>query len=196
MQEVRVESLEGLERRGGCVRLSANAGALSIVFPEEVWEQATAESLPGQGPTPEELSELDEIRARLEQHAREHSFKTIFKSVGHFGEGPAPEYDLVLEPSGLLTATTGYVFAPVVGRDLVERVRTLLGRGGAVEQAYLIGATTDDAALAAGDEALKILSVRGRRCGASRFEMPPELWQVLSRGLGWRDVETFVDREE
>jgi hypothetical protein len=196
MQEVRVESLEGLERRGGRVRLSANAGALSIVFPEEVWEQATAESLPGQGPTPEELSELDEIRARLEQHAREHSFKTVLKSVGHFGEGPAPEYDLVLEPSGLLAATTGYVFASVVGRDLVERVRALLRRGGAVEQAYLIGATADDAALAAGDEALKTLSIRGRRCGASRFEMPPELWQVLSGGLGWRDVETFVNREE
>ena len=196
MQEVRVESLDGLERRGGRVRLSANAGALSIVFPEEVWEQATAESLPGQGPTPEELSELDEIRARLEQHAREHSFKTVLKSVGHFGEGPAPEYDLVLEPSGLLAATTGYVFVPVVGRDLVERVRALLERGGAVEQAYLIGATADDAALAAGDDALKALSVRGRRCGASRFEMPPELWQVLSGGLGWRDVETFVNREE
>ncbi|CAA9463351.1 MAG: hypothetical protein AVDCRST_MAG12-1, partial [uncultured Rubrobacteraceae bacterium] len=27
MQEVRVESLEGLERRGGRVRLSANAGS-------------------------------------------------------------------------------------------------------------------------------------------------------------------------
>jgi hypothetical protein len=196
MQEVRVESLEGLERREGRVRLSANAGSLSIVFPEELWERATADAVPTQEPTPEELSELDEIRARLERHAREHSFKTVLKSVGHFGEGPAPEYDLVLEPSGLLAATTGYVFAPVVGRELVERVRALLGRGGAVEQAYLIGAVADDAALAAGDDALKALSVRGRRCGASRFEMPPELWQVLSRGLGWRDVETFVDREE
>jgi hypothetical protein len=196
MQEVRVESLEGLERREGRVRLSANAGSLSIVFPEELWERATADAVPIQEPTPEELSELDEIRARLERHAREHSFKTVLKSVGHFGEGSAPEYDLVLEPSGLLAATTGYVFAPVVGRELVERVRALLGRGGAVEQAYLIGAVADDAALAAGDDALKALSVRGRRCGASRFEMPPELWQVLSRGLGWRDVETFVDREE
>jgi hypothetical protein len=196
MQEVRVESLEGLERREGRVRLSANAGSLSIVFPEEVWERATADAVPAQEPTPEELSELDEIQARLEQYAREHSFKTVLKTVGHAGEGPAPEYDLVLEPSGLLAATTGYVFAPVVGRDLVERVRALLGRGGAVEQAYLIGAVADDAALAAGDDALKALSIRGRRCGASRFEMPPELWQVLSRGLGWRDVETFVNRED
>ena len=190
-----MESLEGLERREGRVRLSSNAGSLSIVFPEEVWERATADAVPAQEPTPEELSELEEIRARLERHASEHSFKTVIKSVGHAG-GPAPEYDLVLEPSGMFAATTGYVFAPVVGRDLVERVRALLGRGGAVEQAYLIGAVAEDAALAAGDEALKSLSVRCRRCGASRFDMPPELWQVLSRGLGWRDVETFVNREE
>ena len=196
MQEVRVESLEGLERRGGRVRLSANAGSLSIVFPEELWERATAESLPGQGPTPEELSELDEIRARLEQHAREHSFRTVLKNVRYGGEGPALQYDLVLEPSGLLAATTGYLFAPVVDRDLVERVGLVLDGGGVVEQVYLLGATADDAAFAAGNEALKTLSVRGRRCGASRFEMPPELWQVLSRELGWRDVETFVNREE
>ena len=191
MQEVRVESLEGLQRRGGRVLLSANAGALSIVFPEEVWNRATADTVSSQEPTPEELAELEEIRARLERHARENGFKTVLKSGG-----PAPEYDLVLEPSGMFAATTGYAFAPVVGMDLVERVRALLGRGGAVEQAYLIGAVAEDAALAAGDDALKALSVRGRRCGASRFEMPPELWQVLSRGLGWRDVETFVNREE
>lgn len=195
MQEVRVESLEGLQRRGGRVLLSANAGSLSIVFPEEVWNRATADAVSSQEPTPEELAELAEIRARLERHARENGFKTVLKSVGQ-GGGPAPEYDLVLEPSGMFAATTGYAFAPVVGMDLVERVRALLGRGGAVEQAYLIGAVADDAALAAGDDALKALSVRGRRCGASRFEMPPELWQVLSRELGWRDVETFVNREE
>ena len=194
MQEVRVESLEGLERRGGRVLLSANAGSLSIVFPEEVWERATADAVPGQEPTPDELSELEEIRARLERHATDNLFRTVLKNARYAGEGPALEYDLVLEPSGLLAATTGYLFAPVVDRDLVERVG--LGGGGTVEQAYLIGAVADDAALAAGDEALKILSVRGRRCGASRFEMPPELWQVLSRGLGWRDVETFVNREE
>ena len=78
----------------------------------------------------------------------------------------------------------------------MERVGLVLEGGGTVEQAYLIGAVADDAALAAGNESLKTLSVRGRRCGASRFEMPPELWQVLSRGLGWRDVETFVNRED
>jgi hypothetical protein len=193
MQEVRVESLEGLERRGGRVLLSANAGSLSIVFPEEVWERATTDAGSGPEPTPEELAELYEIRARLERHATENSFRTVLKNVRCAGEGSALEYDLVLEPSGLLAATIGYLFAPVVGRDLVERVGL---EGGGVEQAYLIGAVADDAALAAGNEALKALSVRGRRCGASRFEMPPELWLVLSRGLGWRDVETFVNREE
>ena len=196
MQEVRVESLEGLERREGRVRLSANAGSLSIVFPEEVWERMTADAVPGQEPTPEELSELEEIRARLERHANEHSFRTVLKNVRYAGDGPALQYDLVLEPSGLLAATTGYIFAPVVGRDLVERVGLGLDGGGVVEQAYLIGSVADDAALAAGGDTLKTLSVRGRRCGASRFEMPPELWQVLSRGLGWRDVETFINREE
>lgn len=195
MQEVRVESLEGLERRGGRVLLSANAGSLSIVFPEEVWKRATAYAVTGQEPTPEELSELEEIRARLERHARENLFRTVLKNARYAGEGPALEYDLVLEPSGLLAATTGYLFAPVVDRDLVERVGLVL-EGGGGEQAYLIGAVADDDALAAGNEALKALSVRGRRCGASRFEMPPELWQVLSRGLGWRDVETVVNREE
>ncbi|CAA9437234.1 MAG: hypothetical protein AVDCRST_MAG22-3783 [uncultured Rubrobacteraceae bacterium] len=190
MQEVRVESLEGLERLGGRVRLSANAGSLRIDFPEEVWERAAADAVAGPEPTPEELAELDEIRVRLERHARQNGFKTVLKDVR---KGSAPQYDLVLEPSGLLAATTGYLFAPVVDGDLVGRVGL---EGGVVEQAYLIGATADEAALAAGDEALRTLSVRGRRCGASRFEMPPELWQVLSRGLGWRDVETFVHREE
>lgn len=196
MQEVRVESLEGLERRGGRVRLSANAGSLSIVFPEEVWERATADAVSGPEPTREELAELDEIRARLERHATENSFRTVLKNVRYAGEGSALEYDLVLEPSGLLAATTGYLFAPVVNRDIVERIGFALEGGGVVEQAYLVGAIADDGALAAGNEAVKALSVRGRRCGASRFEMPPELWQVLSRGLGWRDVETFVNREE
>jgi hypothetical protein len=35
--------------------------------------------------------------------------------------------------------------------------------------------------------------VRGRRCSTSRFEMAPELWHTLSEGLGWVDVETFVN---
>jgi hypothetical protein len=154
MQEVRVESLEGLERRGGRVRLSANAGSLSVVFLEEVWERATADAAPAQEPTPEELSELKEIRACLKRHARENSFRTVLKNVRYAGDGSALQYDLVLEPSGLLAATTGYLFAPVVGRDLVERVGVVLDGGEVVEQAYLIGAVADDAALDAGNEAL------------------------------------------
>jgi hypothetical protein len=195
MQEVRVESLEGLERRGGRVLLSANAGSLRILFSEEAWSKATADTASGIEPTPRELEELGEIRARLEEHARENHFRTVLKGVRCAGERSALEYDLVLEPSGLLAATTAYLFAPVVAADLVRRVGFGLAEGGAVEQAYLVGAVADDKALAAGNEALKALSVRGRRCAASRFEMPPELWHVLSRDLGWRDVETYVNRE-
>jgi hypothetical protein len=196
MQEVTVESLEGLERRGGHVRLSANAGSLSIVFSNEVWERATSGAAFPAEPTPEDLAELDEIRARLQRYATANSFRTVLENVRCAGDASAPEYDLVLEPSGLLAATTGYLFAPLIGPELVDRVAVGLEEGGVVEQAYLVGAVADEAALAGGGEALKTLSVRGRRCGASRFEMPPELWQVLSGGLGWRDVETIVHREE
>ena len=187
-----MESLEGLEKREGQVRLSANAGSLSVVFPEAVWK-SIVEGASGPGePTPAELAEAAEIRARLESHARENAFATVLRNVRCGIDRSALEYDLVLEPSGLLAATTGYLFAPVVGRELVERVGVGLGEGSTVEQAYLIGAVADDAALAAGDDNLKALSVRGRRCGASRFEMPPELWQVLSGGLGWKDVDTYI----
>lgn len=196
MQVVRVESLEGLERREGRVRLSANAGSLSIIFPEEVWERATADPASPTGPTAEELAELAEIRTRLERYAAEHAFRTVLRGVRSGGERSALEYDLVLEPSGLLAATTGYLFSPVVGPELVGRVAVGLEGGAAVEQAYLVGAVAENAALAASDEGLRVLSVRGRRCSASRFEMPPELWQVLSGELGWRNVETFVHRED
>ncbi len=196
MQEVRVESLEGLERREGRVRLSANAGALRIVFPEDVWERATADAAPSHEPTTEELARLRELSERLERYAGENAFRTVLRGVRCAGERSALEYDLVLEPSGLLAATTGYLFAPVVGSGLVDRVKAGLEEGAAVEQAYLIGAVAGDDALASGDETLKVLSVRGRRCSVSRFEMPPELWHVLSQELGWRDVETFINREE
>lgn len=187
-----MESLEGLERRGGQVRLSANAGSLRVVFPETVWESIVGrDSGPGE-PTPAELATLEGIRTRLESHARENGFATVLRNVRCGIDRSALEYDLVLEPSGLLAATTGYLFAPVVGPGLVEKVGAGLGEGSTVEQAYLIGAVADDAALAAGDDNLEVLSVRGRRCGASRFEMPPELWQVLSGGLGWRDVDTHI----
>jgi hypothetical protein len=89
MQEVRVESLERLETLEGRMRISANAGALHIVFPREVWENLLANAPTSAESTPEELEEL------------------------------APR-------------------------------------------------------------------------STSPFEMPPELWQVLSGRLGWRDVHTTV----
>ncbi|MGH3145363.1 MAG: hypothetical protein ACRDTR_06125, partial [Rubrobacter sp.] len=64
-----------------------------------------------------------------------------------------------------------------------------------VEQACVVGAVADEGALAAGDEAVRVLCVRGRNCSVSRFEMPPELWQVLSGRLDWRDVDTKLTRE-
>ena len=193
MQEVRVESLEKLEALGGQMRLSANAGSLSIVFPKEVWDHLLANAPASEEPAPEELAELDLLREQLEAHAREHSFNSVLRGVQCGGSGL--EYDLVLRPAGLFAMTTGYHFAPVVGPELVARIGATVEEDGFVEQAYVIGAVADGEALASGDEALRVLSVRGRRCSTSRFEMPPELWQVLSGRLGWRNVDTTATRE-
>jgi hypothetical protein len=192
MQEVRVESLEGLEALGGEMRLSANAGSLSIVFSKEMWDHLLANVPASREPAPEELAELDLLRERLEEHAREHHFNSVLGGVQCGGSGL--EYDLVLRPAGLFSMTTGYHFAPVVAPGLMARIGTSLEGDGFVEQAYVIGAVVDDEALAAGDDAIRALSVRGRRCTTSRFEMPPELWQVLSGRLGWRDVDTVATR--
>ncbi len=192
MQEVRVESLEKLEALGAQMRLSANAGSLSIVFPKAIWERMISNA-PVASPAPEELAELDLLREQLEAHAWEHSFASVRGGVPCGNSGL--EYDLILRPAGLFAMTTGYHFAPVVGPDLVARIGASLGDDGLVEQAYVIGAVAGDEALAAGDEALRVLSVRGRSCSTSRFEMPPELWQVLSGRLGWRNVDTTTIRE-
>jgi hypothetical protein len=152
MQEVRVESLDGLEVRGSELRLSANAGRLRIVFPREVWEHVLASAEVSEEPEEAELEELYSLKERLGAHAREQAFETALEGIG-VGE-PGLEYDLVLRPSGLFA---------------------------------------DDEALLAGDENLKALSIRGRRCSTSRFEMAPELWRVLAEGLGWDNVETFVN---
>jgi hypothetical protein len=193
MQEVRVESLERLEEIGGQMRLSANSGTLRIVFPKPVWDQLLANAPVAEEPSLEELAELDLLRERLAAHAREHAFDGVLTGVRCGDSGL--EYDLVLRPSGLFAATTGYHFAPEVGPELAARLGAGLEGDPSVEQAYVIGAVAGDDALAAGDEALRVLAVRGRRCSASRFEMPPELWQVLSGGLGWRDVDTVATRE-
>ncbi len=182
-----MESLEKLEAQGGQMRLSANAGSLRIIFPQEVWQDLLSDAPTFEEPTYEELEELDRIKEQLERYAGEESFGVLRQMpCGDSGL----YYDLVLRSSGLFSMTTGYYFAPVVGSELVARIWAGLENDDTVEQAYAIGAVADDAALASGDEKLKVLSVRGRSCSTSHFEMPPELWQVLSGGLGWRDVQT------
>lgn len=193
MHEVRVDSLDKLETQGGQMRLSANAGSLRIVFSQEVWERLISNAPAFEEPTPEELEELDLLKQQLERHARQRSFSTVHRGVRCGDSGLY--YDLVLRPSGLFAMTTGYHFAPVVGPELVASIGAGLEDGESVEQAYVIGAVAGEAALASGDESLRILSVRGRSCSTSRFEMPPELWQVLSGRLGWRNVETIATRE-
>lgn len=176
------------------LRLSANSGSLSIVFPEEVWHDILANAPTSDEPDAAELEEQDRLEAQLKAHAEEQAFKTVFEGV-QCGGDPELEYDLVLRPAGLFAVTTGYHFAPVVGSDLMARIGASLEEDEFVEQAYAIGAVADEKALTAGDDNLKCLSVRGRRCSASRFEMAPELWQVLSERLGWENVETFVNEE-
>ncbi len=186
-----MESLDGLEMRGRELRLSANAGRLRIVFPREIWEHLRSSAPDVEEPNADELEELRAIERGLESHARRHDFEAVLTGIGT-GE-PGLDYGLVLRPAGLLAVTTGYLFAPVVGVGLMERVGAVLVADTIVEQAYVIGAVASEEALAAGDENLKALRVRGRRCSTSRFEMAPELWQVLSEDLGWENVETFVN---
>ena len=88
--------------------------------------------------------------------------------------------------------TTGYYFAPVVNAGLATGIGAGLAGDDSVEQAYVVGAVADEDAFLSGDESLRVLCVRGRSCSTSRFEMPPELWQVLSGRLGWRDVQTIT----
>ena len=190
MQEVRVESIEKLEMLGGELRLSANAGDVSIVIPKEIWKRILADAPAQEAPDPAELEELEAIRRELRAHAEEQAFETILERI-RCGDSEL-EYDLVLRPAGLFAVTTGYHFAPMVGADLMGTIGGSLEGDDLVEQAYVIGAVVDKGALAAGDDNLKALSVRGRRSNTSRFEMAPELWQVLSEGLGWDNVETFA----
>ena len=188
-----MESLDKLETQGGQMRLSANAGSLRITFSQEVWEHLISNAPAFEEPTPEELEELDLMKQQLERYARRRSFSTVHRGVRCGSSGL--DYDLVLRPAGLFAMTTGYHFTPVVGSELVAKIGAGLEDDKSVEQAFLIGAVADEAALAAGDESLRVLSVRGRSCSTSRFEMPPELWQVLSERLGWRNVKTIATRE-
>jgi hypothetical protein len=192
-EEVRVESLEKLEELGGEMRLSANSGRLSIVFPKEVWDHILANAPTSEEPEAAELEGLDLLKEELKAYAEDNSFGTLLEGVRCGDSGL--QYDLVLRPAGLFAVTTGYYFTPVVGPDLMTRIGASLEEDESVEQAYVIGAVASPDALAADDDNLKCLSVRGRRCSTSRFEMAPELWQVLSERMGWDNVETFVNEE-
>ena len=193
MHEVRVESLEKLEALRDGVRLSANSGELSIVFAKEIWEHVLANAPVFGEPEAAELAELERLREQLKAHAEENSFKTLLEGVRCGGS--ALEYDLVLRPAGLFALTTGYHFAPVVDADLMARIGACFDERGSVEQVYAIGAVAEDEALFADDENLRCLSIRGRRCSTSRFEMAPELWHTLHERLGWENVETLVNEE-
>ena len=114
MHEVRVESLDGLETQEGRMRLSANAGSLSIVFPQEIWEELLANAPTSSEPMPEELEELGHLKAQLEGYADEASC-SVLREVPCGDTGLA--YDLVLRPAELFAMTTGYYFAPVVDED-------------------------------------------------------------------------------
>ena len=192
MREVRVTSFERFEAMEGEVCIIANSGDLALIFPRELWESMPTEvsspSSPSE-PATEELEELVELRGRLEEHARENSFATVLEGVPLGSEDPDWQFDLVLRPAGMFAATTGYVFLPVVLPEHVTQFRARLEEDDFVEGAYLVGAVADRRALAAADEILKALSIRGRTCSVSRFELAPELWQVLSEELGWNDVE-------
>jgi hypothetical protein len=189
MREVRVTSLQRLEATDGEVRILANSGELALVLPRVVWESALTETVSPQEPTPEELEELLALKQRLkDHHARENSFATVLEEV-HCGNGGSDQqFDLVQRPAGMLAVTIGYLFLPVVRAEHMARLRTALEEDSFVEGAYLVGAVAEEEALAAGGEGLKALSVRGRRCSSSRFELAPELWQVLTKE-GWDNIE-------
>jgi hypothetical protein len=189
MQEIRIESLKRLEVTDGEVRILANSGDLVLVFPRALFERAISEASSPSEPTQGELEELTILMRRLKEHAGENSFTTILEEVPCGGMGSGQRFDLVLRPSGMFAATTGYLFLPVVLPEHMALLGVSLEEDNFVEQAYLVGAVADRQALAAGDERLKALSIRGRRCGSSRFELAPELWQVLSEDLGWKNVE-------
>ena len=186
MREVRVTSFERFEAMDGEVRIIANSGELVLIFPRELWENMSTEISSPSEPATEELVEL---RERLEEHARENSFTTVLERVPLGGDDPDWQLDLVLRPAGMFAATTGYVFLPVVLPEHVAQFGAWLEEDDFVEGAYLVGAVADQRALATGVESLKVLSIRGRSCSVSRFELAPKLWQVLSEELGWNDVE-------
>ncbi len=65
MREVRVESLERLEITGGEIRILANSGDLSLVFPHLVWEKVLAEYSSPSEPSQSELEALMALKQVL-----------------------------------------------------------------------------------------------------------------------------------
>ena len=201
MPEMRVKSLEKVEVTDSEVRILANSGDLALVFPRALWESALTEVSSPSEPTSRELEELMTLKRLLKEHAEENSFATVLEDVPCGGKNSGQQFDLVLRPAEIFAATTGYLFLPVVLPEQMALLRASLEEDGFVEQAYIVGALAESQAFATGDERLKALSIRGRRCSSSRFELAPELWQVLSEKLGWRNVEPVAlpigeDRKE
>ena len=201
MPEMRVESLEKVEVTDSEVRILANSGDLALVFPRALWESALTEVSSPSEPTSRELEELMTLKRLLKEHAEENSFATVLEDVPCGGKNSGQQFDLVLRPAEIFAATTGYLFLPVVLPEQMALLRASLEEDVFVEQAYIVGALAESQAFATGDERLKALSIRGRRCSSSRFELAPELWQVLSEKLGWRNVEPVAlpmgeDRKE
>ncbi len=201
MPEMRVESLEKIEVTDSEVRILANSGDLALVFPRALWESALTEVSSSSEPTSRELEELMTLKRLLKEHAEENSFATVLEDVPCGGKNSGQQFDLVLRPAEIFAATTGYLFLPVVLPEQMTLLRASLEEDVFVEQAYIVGALAESQAFATGDERLKALSIRGRRCTSSRFELAPELWQVLSEKLGWRNVEPVAlpmgeDRKE
>ncbi len=189
MREVKVENLGKIEVTDGEVRVLANSGDLTLVFPRALFERIITEASPSPEPTSEELEEMETLKRRLKEHAGESSFSTILEEVPCGSEDSEEKFDLVLRPAGIFAMTTGYLFSPVVSPEHVARLGVNLEEDDFVEQAYLVGVVAENQAFAAGDDRLKVLSIRGRQCSSSRFELAPELWQVLSEKLGWKNVE-------
>jgi hypothetical protein len=201
MPEMRVESLEKVEVTDSEVRILANSGDLALVFPRALWEGALTEVSFSSEPTSRELEELMTLKQLLKEHAEENSFATVLEDVPCGGKNSGQQFDLVLRPAEIFAATTGYLFLPVVLPEQMALLRASLEEDVFVEQAYIVGALAESQAFATGDDRLKALSIRGRRCSSSRFELAPELWLVLSEKLGWRNVEPMAlpmgeDRKE
>ena len=201
MPEMRVESLEKVEVTDSEVRILANSGDLALVFPRALWESALTEVSSSSEPTSRELEELMTLKRLLKEHAEENSFATILEDVPCGGKNSGQQFDLVLRPAEMFAATTGYLFLPAVLPEQMALLRASLEEDVFVEQAYIVGALAESQAFATGDDRLKALSIRGRGCSSSRFELAPELWLVLSEKLGWRNVEPMAlpmgeDRKE